>query len=258
MSRHLAVRWYLVLVVGYVALVQVLGFALTRGSDSGYDSADGLWRSITLPVGVGLVLVAVTVAVLRWWRPVFRDDRPVRRWVAVVPIVMIVAIGLGTNYAGLVDRGTGFALLLLVSALFVGFAEEGLFRGIGVTVLRARGMPEGRVALWSSVVFGLAHSANLISLGPRALVQVLVVAVAGYFFYLVRRRGGGLLLPAVLHALWDFSLITASIVPGETYTASTVVVVGLLVVAAVVGAGRHRIEPGAVSDTLPAPARRTT
>ncbi|GAB3569556.1 hypothetical protein GCM10027445_21590 [Amycolatopsis endophytica] len=245
MARHLSVRWYLVLVVVYVAVVQVLGFVLTRGTGGGYETTGGVWRSITVPVGVGLVLVGVTVTVLRWWRPVLTDDRPVRRWVAVVPVLMIVSILAGTDYGGLAARGAGFTVLLLAGTLFVGFAEEGLFRGIGLVALRGNGLGEGGVALWSSVVFGLAHSANLVSLGARAFVQVFVVAVAGYFFYLVRRRSGGLLLPAVLHGLWDFALITGSIVPGESYPGSFVVVVALIVLAIVVFRRRHRIEPGA-------------
>ncbi|WP_328648820.1 CPBP family glutamic-type intramembrane protease [Amycolatopsis sp. NBC_00348] len=244
-SRALPVWAYLALVVGYVVVTGLIGWAATAGIDVAYaspTSLDEVWRSLTLPVGIGLVLVAVAITALRWWRPVLTDDRPVQRWVVAVPVIMVVAILLATDYAGLADRGLGFTLLLLLSALFVGYAEEALFRGIGVTVFRAHGFSEGKVALWSSVVFGVAHAANLFSTGPKALVQVLVVAVAGYFFYLVRRRTGGLLLPGLLHGLWDFSLISSAVVPGRAYVGPGASVLALVVLTVLVLVRRRRIE----------------
>ena len=84
-------------------------------------------------MAASLLFVYAVVAFLGWWRPVFVDDRPVQRWVVAVPVIMLVAIVAGTNYGGLADRGLAFALLLLLSTLMVGFAEEGMFRGIGVS-----------------------------------------------------------------------------------------------------------------------------
>jgi hypothetical protein len=43
-------------------------------------------------------------------------------------------------------------VLLLLGALMVGFAEEGMFRRIGVTTFRINGFSEGKVGLWSSCV----------------------------------------------------------------------------------------------------------
>jgi hypothetical protein len=245
-TRRLPVLAFLVLVVGYLVLLQGLGVFLTRDMDVEYaapTTTDELWRSITVPVAVSLVLVYLVVAVLGWWRPVFVDDRPVARWTIAVPITMLVAVVLATNYAGLADRGLGFALLLLASTLLVGFAEEGMFRGLGVTVFRSNGFAEGKVALWSSVIFGLAHSANLISTGPKALVQVLVAALSGYFLYLIRRRSRGLLVPALIHGLWDFSLISAAVVPGKGYAGPVLNVFALLVLAVVVVVRRRLVEP---------------
>jgi hypothetical protein len=37
--------------------------------------------------------------------------------------------------------------------MLIGFGEEGLFRCLGVTALRRHGLTEGKVALWSSVIF---------------------------------------------------------------------------------------------------------
>jgi len=68
----------------YLAIVQGLGWVLTRGLDADYaapTTIEELWRGITVPVLVSPVFVCAVVAVLGWWRPVLVDDRPVRRWV---------------------------------------------------------------------------------------------------------------------------------------------------------------------------------
>ncbi|NKQ53148.1 CPBP family intramembrane metalloprotease [Amycolatopsis sp. K13G38] len=247
-AKRLPVWAYLVVVLGYLVVVQGLGAFFTKDLGLGYANAntiDALWRSIALPIGIGLVLVAVLVTVLRWWRPVLADDRPVSRWVLAVPVVMFGATLVATDYGGLAERGLGFSLLLLLGVLFVGFAEETLFRGVGLVCFRQNGYPEGKVALWTSVIFGLAHASNLISNGPKAFVQVLVTAIAGYFFYLVRRRTGGLLAPAIVHALWDLSLMSATVVPGRTYAGPAWCVLALIVLAVVVVAWRRQIEPAA-------------
>lgn len=256
-ARRVSVWLFLVLVVVYLAILQGLALFLTRGLEVKYASPttnDELWRSITVPVAASLVFVFMVVAMLRWWRPVFVDDKPVARWTIAVPIVMAAVIVLVTNYSGLADRGLGFTLLLLVSTLMVGLAEEGMFRGLGVTVFRSNGFTEGKVALWSSVIFGLAHSTNLISEGPKAFVQVMVAAVAGYFLYLIRRRSGGLLVPALIHGLWDFSLVSSAVVPGKSYLGPTLNVLAVVVLAVVVIVRRHHIEP-AVPGTDSSPAR---
>jgi CAAX protease family protein len=71
----------------------------------------------------------------------------------------------------------------------------------------------------TAVIFGLAHASNLIGKEAKAFLQVLATAIAGYFFYLIRRSWGGLLVPAVVHELWDFGLITGFVVPTRGFWA---------------------------------------
>ncbi|MGC7095004.1 CPBP family intramembrane glutamic endopeptidase [Amycolatopsis lurida] len=244
-ARQLPLWGFFALLVGYLAVLQLLGVLLTRELDVQYaapTTITELWRGITAPVGASLLLVAAAITALRWWRPVLIEEHRVRGWVVVVPVVQLLAIVVATDYGGLADRGLGFTLLLLSSTLLVGFGEELMFRGIGVTVFRRNGFSEGRVALWSTVVFGLAHATNLINTGFGALAQVLLAAVSGYFFYLLRRRGGGILLPAVVHGLWDFSLISGAVVPGEPHFGVVASVLAIFVLAVVLVVRRHRIE----------------
>jgi hypothetical protein len=89
----------------------------------------------------------------------------------------------------------------------------------------------------------LAHAGNLINTGPKAFVQVLVTAVAGYFLYLVRRRTGNLVAAAVVHGLWDFSLLSGAVVPDHGHAGPIAGVLALVVLAVVVFVRRHHIEP---------------
>jgi membrane protease YdiL (CAAX protease family) len=141
---------------------------------------------------------------------------------------------------------------MLVTALLVGFAEEGMFRGIAVTTFRVNRFSEVKVALWSTVIFGLAHATNLFSEGPKVILQVLVTILAGYLFYLVRRVSGGLLVPALLHGLWDFALLSSYVVEDETYAGALLFILANVVLLAIVIARRHRIEPS--TEAAPQPA----
>jgi CAAX protease family protein len=239
---------YLVITATYLVIVQGVSQLLTTGMRTTYAapaSVSELWRGITVPVFTSLVFVYAVVAALGWWRPVFTDGKPVRRWVWLIPLIMVVTVVAGVNYTGLARNGGGFTGLLALSMLGVGFAEEGMFRGLGVVTFRVNGFAESKVAWWTCVVFGLAHAANVISDGPRALIQVLTTAVAGYFFYLARRVSGGLVIPAVLHGLWDFGLISGLVVAGQTYAGTILFVVADVVLAVIVLVRRHQIEPAA-------------
>ena len=244
--RRLPVWAFVVIAVVYLVIVQGVSKLLTAGLHITYaapTSVSELWRSITVPVLVSLVFVYAVVGVLGWWRPVFTDDRPVRRWVWVIPVIIAVTAVAGMNYGGLGKHGAGFIVLLALTMLAVGFAEEGMFRGLGVVSFRVNGFAEAKVALWTCVLFGLAHATNLISEGPKALVQVLVTAAAGYFFYLTRRACKGLVVPAVLHGLWDFGLISAAVVANKTYLGAGLFVLADVIMVIILLILRHRIEP---------------
>ena len=138
-------------------------------------------------------------------------------------------------------------LALLVATQFVGWGEEGMFRGIGVTVLRDHGLTERKVALWSSLVFGAVHLSNAIGAGGSAVPQATVVSFAGYFFYLTRRASGGNALNSVLHGLFDFSILSGTVILVDqgAYVGSAGAILVYVVIAAVLLVRRHRIEVAA-------------
>jgi uncharacterized protein len=256
--RKLPVWAFIVLAAIYLAILHALVRLLTPDLYVPYarfTSLETFWRALLVPVGVSVLLVVAAVTVLGWWRPVLRDHRPVRRWVQVVPIIMGVAVLGGSNYPELADKGAGFTLLLLLGALLVGCGEEGMYRGIGVTTFRVNGYSEGKVALWSSVLFGLSHASNVFSLGKLAFAQALVAVAGGYFLYLTRRLGGGLLLPVSVHGLWDFGFLTGLLGgEGSVYPGAGLLVLADVVIGVIVLVRRRQIEPEERATGVPTTA----
>jgi membrane protease YdiL (CAAX protease family) len=252
--RRLPVWGYVAIVVAYLAIIQFAGRAFTAGLDVDFaapHTSEQALRSMVYPIGLSALFVYLVVAILGWWKPVFVDDRPVQRWVRIIPIIMVITILLGVNYGGLADKGLGFTLLLLTAGLVVGFGEEGMFRGLGVVAFRVNGFSEGKVALWTTLIFALAHGTNIFSEGPQAFLQVLITVLAGYFFYLIRRYSGGLVMPAIVHGLWDFSLISSYVVEDKAYPGALLFMLANLVLLVIVLVHRHRIEP---TEITPQPA----
>ena len=246
--RRLSIPAFIAIVVVDLAILQGVG-ALAGSSLEGFEAGhletgEQVAVGLLLPVGVSVVFVYGVVAALGWWRPVLVDDRPVQPWVWVVPVIVALAAATAVDYGDLADKGIGFVVLLALAALCVGFGEEGMFRGIGVTTFRGNGFSEGRVALWSSIVFGAVHLTNALSTGGSAVAQAIVVSFAGYFFYLTRRVSGGLVLPAVVHGLFDFSILSESVGGDGSYAGGVAAILAYPVVAVILLVRRHRIEPG--------------
>lgn len=246
--KKLSIWGFLLLSVAYLAVLKISGL-LFKGqlhlTDGKVNTIHDVFFMYFLPIGLSALFVYALMAYLGWFKPVFKDDKPVQKWVWFVPITFIVAILLGINYPGLIDKGLGFTLLLLIGTQFVGWAEEGMFRGIGVTALRQKGLTEGKVALYSSAIFGLVHVSNAIGGNPSAFGQAIIVAFAGYFFYLIRRVSGSNVLNSVLHGLFDFMAITSTgiFVAGQkAYPGVAMALLVYIVVGIVLLVRRHKIE----------------
>ncbi len=257
-KRSLPVVGFIVVAVVYIAVIKVVGMLCEDDAgivDGRVLTTDSILYGFLIPLGAAFVFVYLVITVLGWWRPVFYDPKPVRQWVWVVPTVFIVAIAAGINYPGLADRGGKFTLMLIGASLLVGFGEEGMFRVIGVTSLRRHGLTEGKVALWSSVIFGLVHISNIIGGDARALAQAAVVSFAGYFFYLIRRVSRSNILNSLLHAGFDFTIISGTLIIAEgedPYPGAILAIPVYLVCGIVVFVKRHTIEPH--TETTPSAA----
>lgn len=247
-GRRLSLPWFLVVVVVYLVIIQGVG-ALTgvgRGdSDSQFPTTATVVRNGLVPIGLSVLFGAAVVTWLGWWGEVMRYRAPVRRWVWFVPVSMIAAALLGMNYPNLAGQDASLVIALVAMTVCVGIGEELMFRGIGVQVFKRAGLSEGRVALYSSLVFGLVHVSNAFGEGAQAVLQALIVSTSGYFFYLCLRVGGTLLLPMLVHGLWDLGLIS-NLVGSEpkAYAGMVLPIVLQIALIVVLVIRRRSVEPG--------------
>lgn len=243
--RTLPIAGLVGVVVAYLVLIAVThGIATSSVDDLDYGrfpDTESVLQGIIIPVGLSVLFCAVVIQFLGWWGPVWRGDAPVQRWIRIVPILLFGAIVLGTDYGTLVDKGLGFTLVLVFGALLIGLGEELMFRGIVVVHLRDAGRPEAKVALFSAVAFGLAHTLNFFIDGGGNVVQIITTLFMGWFLYLVRRFTGGLLVPVVIHALWDFGLFSG-IVTSDPYPGAFLFVLVQVILAVVMIRRRTQVE----------------
>lgn len=259
-GRRLSWPWFLVVVLVYLGLIQGLGMLAgtdTSGSDSEFPTVGALVHGTLIPIGASIVFAAAVVTWLGWWGEVLRYRAPVRRWVRWVPASMLLAALLGLDYVHLANQSGATIGCLLLLGLFVGVGEELMFRGIGVHVFKRAGFSEGKVALYSSIIFGMAHLSNAIGHGPQAILQAVIVSTSGYFFYLCLRVGGVILLPMLVHGLWDTSLFSSQVGSDPAGYVGLLLPILLQVVLIVVFFVRRRsIEPAAVMAEARIPAHR--
>lgn len=247
-GRSLSVPLLLAAVVVYLLIVQGAGLLLT--ADEGYDygtfpTTASIVRAVTIPVGLSVVFGVLLVSWLGWWDRVLTESLRLARWAWVFPAIMTVSIVAVTDYGLLGDVGARMTLTLLGSTLLVGIGEELMFRGVTLEAMRrVPGTTELKAALWTALIFGGVHITNIFTEGSGAVLQAVLVSVAGLFLYVARRVSGGLLVPVLLHAGWDFSLFSGRL--GEDpdlYLLAALSTLASIVLAVILIKRRHDIWP---------------
>ena len=238
MKHAPSVKLGLLLYAGYLAIF------FTTWTVNGIDynrigeSAETIRLWYALPTLFGCAFLVVAITVLGWWRMVLFDRSTAgSRWLWFLPA--LVAVVILVNFAGLpFDRLSSEILLWsTLGAVGVGFGEEMITRGGLVVGLRSR-HSEGMVWLVSTLLFSALHIPNvLFGLPLEAMpVQLVLTFVMGSGLYVMRRLSGTLLLPMVLHGLWDSSLFLSDAAQHEptalqwaVYPVAIVCVIALLV-----------------------------
>lgn len=127
-GRRLSYVGFAVVVIVYLVIIQVGGIVMKNIAGPSGDTTfttKGVLISLVLPLAVALAFTYGVVAYLGWWRPVLRDDHPVRRWVIVVPVIIGVAILATINYGALANKGIVYILVLLFATQLVGWGRRG-------------------------------------------------------------------------------------------------------------------------------------
>ena len=212
-TYRIAPKTWLGWVIGLVYAPIFIAVMISSGIeyDEFTDSATNLRDAAVVPLVVMVVLVAIAITVLGWWRPVMRDHLGAPRVWRWIPVVFVVAIVAGIDYSRLGKLDTDFILWALVAGVLVGFAEEGTYRGLAVVAFRS-GYSELHVRLFSSLLFMYLHAWNFLAgqdIGPT-ITQLVFTFVLGSVLYAVRRATGTLIIPMLLHGGWDFASFTAS------------------------------------------------
>jgi len=202
----------LVAVVGYIVLYQLAGLALGPfvGDQIDQDNLFATPASVFFGLGaaivVGSIILLVFIASVGWLRPLFAKQPIGGRWwmwfFVVLVITPIVLRFVGIDYG---FYGADVVATSLFVGLLIGFAEELLYRGIVVKILRDAGHREWIVAVSSALLFALSHSINLLVGQPVIVVLLTVVYTFGFgiLMYLVMRVTGNLVWAMLAHAMTD-------------------------------------------------------
>ncbi|MCL8024864.1 CPBP family intramembrane glutamic endopeptidase [Nocardioides bruguierae] len=253
-------RWQLAVVVTVLFFLTQWGVARLLGVDfdTMADTTDNVWKGLTLRVGLTATVFTLIAlwAGTAWNGGIYvQDEPPLPRWTWVVPILMVgfAVVKIATNDWG--ARGGEYMLALAIGVLFVGIAEETTFRGINLRALRGSTSNEFVVMVASAVLFGLVHGVNILNGAAvvPTLGQTALATLGGGAFYITMRLSGRLLVPILLHALWDYPILGrsgAADVVGLLTLIGQVVVYGLTIYIAYLV---HRSTTSA-DETTPEPA----
>lgn len=148
--------------------------------------------------------VASLLQPLGWWGECGFKRKVTGRTVLVFSPWLLIPL-LQLTDVGMVTAGPARIASFAAWALLVGFAEEGLLRGVVLRALRPAGVM--RAAVLSSLLFGLAHLVNVLDGRDlfSTLVQVVYATFIGIGFAGPFVATGAIWPAIVVHALIDFT-----------------------------------------------------
>ncbi|MGD9549092.1 MAG: lysostaphin resistance A-like protein [Candidatus Krumholzibacteriia bacterium] len=173
-------------------------------------------RALLEPVGWSRTAVALTgqfllagyvsflLQRLGWWGECGFQRKVTGRTILVFTPWLLIPL-LQLTDVGMVTSGPARIAVFAFWALLVGFGEEALLRGVVLRALRPGGVM--RAAVLSSVLFGIAHLANVLEGRDlfSTLVQVVYAAFIGIGFAGPVVATGAIWPAIVVHALIDFT-----------------------------------------------------
>jgi hypothetical protein len=215
-------------------------------------SVTGFSRAFLVAIFV-TAYVLIVLALPRWWglagfatpRSEWRDLR-----LYLLPLVLVFV-----PFVAGIKMPTGTALVILaLGYLMTGVAEEGMYRGVILGLLRPLGV--WPAVLISSLLFGLAHADNLVVRGFSAIVllQMFGSAVQGIGYAALRLRTNTIWPLILIHAAHDLAL-QMGFLPVPLVEA---VVDTIFLVYGIVLLRRSRREDLPHPPALPVPATRVT
>lgn len=202
--------WKIGFYVWLIYCAIIFGIWAIVGADySDLASREVILQRLVLPEALGAAVLILAVSRLGWWQAVLREDRRGHpkwtMWVLLPVLACFISVLAGTTAWSSIAP-LHLALIFVATAL-IGFNEEILTRGVLIVSARGSWASEGKVWLFSAVLFGLMHVPNgFFGIGLSAsTTQAAFTFLLGSGLYLLRRVSGSIVLPIVVHTLWDFS-----------------------------------------------------
>lgn len=214
------VRNGLLIAVAYAVILIILEILSGVPYTEIAANSGNLLRGVLIPVAVGSIILTIVALWSGWWKDIWREKHRIEghTWLWIFPILLVVIIALNFASGDIGSVDAGFIAIALIATAFVGYSEELLTRGLLIRGARGSGYSEIGVFLISSVTFGLIHGLNIIN-GQAigiTVMQIITTAFFGGYLYVTLRKGGYLIPLMVLHALFDFSLLTQGRVVNTT------------------------------------------
>lgn len=179
-----------------------------------------------------VLAVLFLIAYTKWFAPEFKGVLKTSAFATGIIFVWLPFLFklVGSYILNVVDYGFYFkpTMLALAMAIAAGFFEETIFRGVTVPIGMRYIRSEKRVSiivLFTALVFGLLHVGNIINGASVAmgLIQGIATIFAGVLFVAVFLRTGNILIPILMHGVYDYMcFVTDASLENGIMTAETV------------------------------------
>jgi membrane protease YdiL (CAAX protease family) len=216
----------LLIVIVYAAILVVIEMFMGVPYTEFSKSTNNMFMGVLIPITIGSVILTSIALWSGWWKDLWRDKYHIKDhgWMHIFLVLFIVAISMNFLVGHISSLSSTYILVTLMATILVGYSEELLTRGLLICGARGSGFSEVKVFYIVMIVFGFIHGINFINgqaLG-LTLEQMFMAGLLGGVFYTIFRKTGFLVVPMIVHALWDFSLFTQGFnFVGELITTST-------------------------------------
>lgn len=197
-------------------LYLVIFFATWTMTNADYPkigkTVESLQLHYALPTLLASAAVIIALSYYGWWKiTLFDTKKSGPKWTWLGPIVMLLLIVAGMFHINIQNLTVDLVLWGMLGSIGVGFGEEMITRGALLVGLRTK-YTETKVWLMTTIAFATLHLPNIFfGLAPPAtMMQFLLTFIVGSLLYSARRLSGTLIIPMVLHGLWDCSVFLQS------------------------------------------------
>lgn len=228
--------------LGLTALLYIISIIILIGGEllNKYPYTNPMFAADYIYAELGVAILAIlSVVFLFPGRSIGFRKPKIKNKKILIPIIIMLIVSFVRWGASFIMIGEGEVInyylifRILLTVLVVGFTEEWMYRGLLLSVLsRKFGLRNG--ALVALVLFGVLHIFNIAGGLPlsNAIIQFINTIIIGSVFLYTAIETGSILIPIIVHGLYDFMVISSG-----TYESPNLVYVSMVVTAILFSAG---------------------